>query len=259
MAKLPLDEFLVEAFKRNKCKQVHPLLYPIAVELITRCWKEDVFIVFTDGLRTDVDQAILYGKGRKSYVYKGKEYGNPKASKVSNALPGSSFHNYGLALDFVTCDGFGKGIDWVVGPKWRRAAAIAKELGFTWGGDWKSFRDNPHIEYNGGLSISQVRSGLLPKFKPFTKTQLEEELTVSQAKELQKQIDALTKQVKAMQKELDKKPNAEVSLPVTEWAREPYEWAKKLGITDGTNPRGTITRQQALAMLHRYHEEVNKK
>src|SRR5690606_32687709 len=130
----------------------------------------DVFIVFTDGLRTNVDQAILFGKGRKSNrdskhkdctFYNGKDYADPSASKVTNAKPGTSFHNYGLALDFVTCDGYGKGIDWVVGPKWRRAAAIAKELGFTWGGDWTSFRDNPHIEYNGGLSISQVRSGLL--------------------------------------------------------------------------------------------------
>ncbi|KZR58989.1 M15 family metallopeptidase [Pseudobacillus badius] len=165
MGKLPINEYLVEAFKRNKCKQVHQNVYKLAEELVRRCWKEDVFIVFTDGLRTFEDQAAIYGKGRSSYIYKGKQYGNPKVKKVSNAEPGTSFHNYGLALDFVTCDGYGKNIDWNVGPKWRRAAVIAKELGFTWGGDWTSFKDYPHIQYDGGLSIGQVQNGAFPKFK----------------------------------------------------------------------------------------------
>ena len=165
MGKLPINEYLIEAFKRNKCKQVHQNVYKLAEELIRRCWKEDVFIVFTDGLRTFEDQAVIYGKGRSSYIYKGKQYGNPKVKKVSNAKPGTSFHNYGLALDFVTCDGYGKNIDWVVGPKWRRAAAIAKELGFTWGGDWNSFQDYPHLQYDGGLTISHIRKGMFPAFK----------------------------------------------------------------------------------------------
>lgn len=172
MNKLPINEFLAEAFKRNKSAQTHEDVHARAVELICRCWAEDVFIVFTDGLRTNVDQAILYGKGRKSYVYGGKQYGNPKVSRVTNAQPGTSMHNYGLALDFVNCDGFGKNIDWIVGPKWRRAAAIAKELGFTWGGDWRSFYDAPHIEYSRGYTASQIKSGKWPTFKPFTPIQL---------------------------------------------------------------------------------------
>lgn len=165
MAKLPIEQYLIEAFKRNKCKQVHNEVSKLAEELIRRCWKENVFIVFTDGLRTLENQAVIYGKGRSSFIYRGKQYGDLKAKKVSNAKPGTSFHNYGLALDFLTCDGYGKNIDWIVGPKWRRAAAIAKELGFTWGGDWASFRDYPHIQYDGGLTIGQVQKGQLPSFK----------------------------------------------------------------------------------------------
>lgn len=172
MTKLAIEDFLTEAFKRNKSAQTHKEVHARAVELIRRCWKEDVFIVFTDGLRTNIDQAALYGKGRRSYIYNGKQYGNPKVSRVTNAQPGSSMHNYGLALDFVTCDGYGKNIDWVVGPKWRRAAAIAKELGFEWGGDWKSFYDAPHIEYNGGLSMARIRAGEFPTFKSFTPVSL---------------------------------------------------------------------------------------
>ena len=167
MNKLPIDQYLKEAFKRNKSAQTHKDVHVRAVELIRRCWAENVFIVFTDGLRTNEDQAILYGKGRKNYYYNGKSYSNPAAKVVTKAKPGTSMHNFGLALDFVTCDGFGKNIDWVVGRNWKRAAAIAKELGFTWGGDWKSFYDAPHIEYSRGFTASQIAAGKWPTFKAF--------------------------------------------------------------------------------------------
>lgn len=43
------------------------------------------------------------------------------------------------------------------------------------------------------------------------------------------------------------------------WAKEAWEWAKKEGITDGTNPKGAVTREQVVTMLHRYHKQVAKK
>lgn len=172
MNKLPIEQYLKEAFKRNKSAQTHKDVHARAVELIRRCWAENVFIVFTDGLRTNEDQAVLYGKGRKNYYYNGKSYSNPTAKIVTKAKPGTSMHNFGLALDFVTCDGFGKNIDWVVGKDWKRAAAIAKELGFTWGGDWKSFYDAPHIEYSRGFTASQIAAGKWPVFKSFTPIKL---------------------------------------------------------------------------------------
>jgi len=36
------------------------------------------------------------------------------------------------------------------------------------------------------------------------------------------------------------------------WAAEAWEWAKGEGITDGTNPKGPVTREQSVTMLHRY-------
>ncbi|MCL2605494.1 MAG: N-acetylmuramoyl-L-alanine amidase [Defluviitaleaceae bacterium] len=38
------------------------------------------------------------------------------------------------------------------------------------------------------------------------------------------------------------------------FAREAWEWAKINNITDGTNPRGAVTREQLVTMLHRYHK-----
>lgn len=237
MNKLPIEQYLAEAFKRNKSAQTHKDVHARAVELIRKCWAEDVFIVFTDGLRTNVDQAILYGKGRKSSkdprtttFYNGKDYANPSVKKVTNAKPSESMHNFGLALDFVTCDGFGKNIEWTVGAKWKRAAAIAKSLGFSWGGDWTSFYDAPHIEYSRGYTASQIRAGKWPVFLPFTPIKLngKEEIKVDNSK-----------------------PSA--------WAEESVKWAVENKISDGSRPKDTLTREEALALFHKFDQYLNKK
>lgn len=65
-----------------------------------------------------------------------------------------------------------------------------------------------------------------------------------------------------VQSELDKLKGgatvAEKNVP-SSWAKEAWEWAKKEGITDGTNPQGNVTREQVVTMLHRYHKQVAKK
>jgi hypothetical protein len=38
------------------------------------------------------------------------------------------------------------------------------------------------------------------------------------------------------------------------FAQEAWEWAKVHEITDGTHPRGAVTREQLVTMLHRYHK-----
>ena len=66
----------------------------------------------------------------------------------------------------------------------------------------------------------------------------------------------------AVQKELDAlKGGATVagSNTPSSWAKEAWEWGKKQGITDGTNPQGPVTREQVVTMLYRYHKQVLKK
>lgn len=181
---LHLEDFIEQATKRNKVSQAHKEVLARGIEMVKRCHAEGIYVLFTDGLRTGVDQAILFGKGRPSNknpkstqctVYNGVDYANPKVKKVTNARPGTSFHNYGLALDFVLTDADAKQIFWNRDKKWERAAAIAKELGFTWGGDWKGFVDNPHIQYDGGLTLAQIKAGKSPVFKPFNKTKKEDD------------------------------------------------------------------------------------
>ncbi len=84
---------------------------------------------------------------------------------MTNAKPGDSNHNYGLAIDFVLSNAEGTQANWTVNDKWKRAASIAKELGFSWGGDWRSFKDYPHLEMTGGLSTAELKIGKKPNLK----------------------------------------------------------------------------------------------
>ena len=46
---------------------------------------------------------------------------------------------------------------------WFEVAEIAKELGFQWGGDWRSFKDYPHLQMDFGLTINDLQEGKRPK------------------------------------------------------------------------------------------------
>lgn len=44
----------------------------------------------------------------------------------------------------------------------------------------------------------------------------------------------------------------------SDWAKEDWEWGKEQGITDGSNPGGTCTREQVIAMIRRYDKQKEK-
>lgn len=148
----------------NNMGGVHPDLKKYTLELITRCYKEGILVQCSSGFRSFEDQARLYGQGRTSYWYKGKQYGNRKEPIVTNAKPGQSVHNYGLAIDYFLVTDDGLNAIWTVNTKWKRVAEIGKSMGFEWGGDWKSFPDYPHLQYTKGLSIGQLVRGMRPAF-----------------------------------------------------------------------------------------------
>jgi peptidoglycan L-alanyl-D-glutamate endopeptidase CwlK len=104
--------------------------------------------------RTLEEQAALYAQGRTK-----------PGKKVTNAPAGQSIHNYGLAFDIVVLidkDGDGKfetaswdtvkDADGDGVADWMEVVACFKKLGWSWGGDWKSFPDYPHFEKTFGHS-----------------------------------------------------------------------------------------------------------
>lgn len=48
------------------------------------------------------------------------------------------------------------------------------------------------------------------------------------------------------------KPNQQPNQQSSSWAKKTWEWAVKNNITDGTNPKGSLTREQFITILYRY-------
>lgn len=130
--------------------QVHPVLATRARSLIDLCAHAGVTLMVTQGLRTWEEQDALYAKGRTVPPI-GKQY------VVTMAKGGQSFHNFGLAIDVVVLDSAGKS-DWdATHPGWALAGQLGGSVGLEWGGSWKTFKDLPHFQYTGGLSLADCR------------------------------------------------------------------------------------------------------
>ncbi|MCZ0872720.1 peptidoglycan-binding protein [Peribacillus sp. AS_2] len=156
-------ETLLERSEKNMGSGIHPVVKESALEMVKRAYQEGIFVQISAGYRSMEEQAKLYGQGRLGYIYEGKNYSDLSKPRVTNAMPGQSYHNYGLAIDYVIVSDDGKNGIWTVDEKWRRVAAIGKSLGFAWGGDWSSFKDYPHLDMTGGLTYSQLNAGTKPR------------------------------------------------------------------------------------------------
>ncbi|QDP42048.1 M15 family metallopeptidase [Radiobacillus deserti] len=138
--------------------ELHPIVASNMQELITQAKDIGINILITDEWRSIEEQNALYEQGRSQ-----------DGSIVTNVEGGESYHNYGLAIDFAIELDNGDVI-WDMaydGNKnkqadWMEVVEIAKSLGFEWGGDWKNFKDYPHLQMDFGLSISELQRGKRP-------------------------------------------------------------------------------------------------
>lgn len=121
---------------------------------LAECKKQGLNVLVTQTLRDDEYQAGLYAQGR---TLPGQIVTNSKVT---------TFHGRGLALDF--CKNIPGGGAYLDDAFFKRAADIAKEMGFSWGGDWTSFPDRPHLQWDdhGKWSGSLLRAGILPPKMP---------------------------------------------------------------------------------------------
>ena len=113
---------------RPECRRlVDPFLDDVAAAGI------DLLVTCT--LRTMDEQEALYAQGRTT-----------AGQIVTNAKPGQSAHNYGLALDVVPVVN-GKP-DWSgVGPVWEEIASIGQARGLEWlGAPGSPFKEQAHFQ-----------------------------------------------------------------------------------------------------------------
>jgi hypothetical protein len=108
--------------------------------------KEGVGVMTTQGLRTFAEQQRLFNQGRST-----------PGRIVTNARPGQSFHNFGLAFDFVVVRN-GQAVWDQEDKDWRRFVEICKGHGLEWGGDWRSFKDFPHFQVADAPDLKELIS-----------------------------------------------------------------------------------------------------
>lgn len=164
----------VKSKSTSRLSGLHPAVKAATEYLIERCHARGVPILITQGLRTKAEQNALFAKGRTQAQLNAVGLSHVKAqpdeSKVTNAIGGTSYHNYGLAVDFALLLPNGSTASWDMKrdgnndktADWLEVVQEAKNLGFDWGGDFISFKDYPHFQMSFGLSISQLKSGREP-------------------------------------------------------------------------------------------------
>lgn len=139
----------MDAISLTRLQKLHPKLRDEAIRLfadaeckLTGRAKPRI----TFGLRTMAEQQALYNQGRTT-----------PGNIVTNAKPGASFHNWGLAIDFALIID-GKTVSWDIGKDfdgdhladWMEVVNIFKAAGWEWGGNWTSLRDYPHLQKTFG-------------------------------------------------------------------------------------------------------------
>jgi len=147
----------MDAITVQRIAQLHPKVRQMVTDGINEAnaaLTGHAQVRIVQGLRTMQEQAALYAQGRTT-----------PGSKVTNAKPGQTFHNYGLAFDIALLID-GKEISWSTttdfdGDKqadWMEVVAIFKRRGWTWGGDFKSIKDAPHFEFTFGYSWQKLQA-----------------------------------------------------------------------------------------------------
>jgi len=115
-----------------------------AREWLLKCLETGINVKIITGLRTYKEQDELYAQGRTA-----------PGRKVTNAPAGYSWHNFGVAWDFVVFDEDGQ-------PQWEsplmeECGKIAELLGHEWGGRWTSPQDTPHVTVKMGCTLAEAR------------------------------------------------------------------------------------------------------
>lgn len=178
---------------------------------IDLCKEAGLPVLITETVRDDEYQRYLAANG----------YASKTATRPT-------FHSVKAGLAFDICKNV-KGHEYDDLSFFDKCGQIAKQVGFSWGGDWKSFPDKPHIQWDahGKYTGSMILAG---KYPP------EMEEYMDQAT-FNKMADAYLAQLRTK--------------PVSAWAKDNWDKAKADKITDGTAPQGLITRQEVVTMINR--------
>ena len=125
----------------------------MALHMLAECKAAGIDVLVTSTYRDAESQDALYSQGR-----------TVPGRVVTNARAGQSWHNYGLAFDVVPMRA-GKPVWGTTGADlalWRQVGEIGKRCGLEWAGEWRRFREYPHFQWTGGLTLADLQAGKRP-------------------------------------------------------------------------------------------------
>ena len=127
-----------------KINTLHPAMQAKARELINR-------LDIDYGIRARIRSAFRSYEAQQEIYNQGR---TTPGDIVTNAEPGESWHNFGLAIDVrPETDDFGRSRF----AMYDIAGRVGQSLGLEWGGNWRSFVDKPHFQLTNGQDIADVR------------------------------------------------------------------------------------------------------
>lgn len=182
-------------------KNLNTLIPEIAVRLrmvLEEMERNGNPMMVTDGYRTWAEQNALYAKGRTK-----------AGNVVTNARGGQSWHNYKCAAD---CTFVINGRpSWDGKLPWAEYGRVAKKYGFEWGGDWRLFKDRPHVQMRFGLTLRKVQN-------------MGEKRAIADLTQLAN-------------------GHYPIRTAPSSWAKDAVEWSKTFGIEDWNNPQQPVTQE----------------
>lgn len=131
-------------------RNLHDLLEPVqrrAEAMLKECRACGIDILITSTYRDHASQAALYAQGRTT-----------PGNIVTNAKPGQSWHNWRCAFDVVPMRA-GKPVWDDKDPIWQQVGKIGEACGLEWAGRWTRFREYPHFQFTGGLTLADFQAG----------------------------------------------------------------------------------------------------
>lgn len=189
--------------------------------LIALAEREGLHALVTETVRDAEYQRMLAEKG---YAAKGA------------VVPSFHANHAGLAFDICKNEA---GHEYDDPAFFVKMGNLGKKVGFSWGGDWRSFPDRPHFQWDAGgtYTSAMVRARRYPPPMPRFE---EEEMTQQEFNE----------RMEAYLKALAQRDPAD-------WSAEARAWAEKTGLIAGDETgnkqyRSFLTREQLAVLLHRY-------
>ena len=128
-----------------------PEVRPMARALVQKAAAIGIRIKIISGFRTYEEQAALYAQGRTA-----------PGAIVTNARPGYSNHNFGIAFDIGVFEGSSYLTE---SPKYNAVGALGIDIGLDWGGAWTSIVDAPHFQLRPAWAADMADRQMLAELR----------------------------------------------------------------------------------------------